>query len=351
MFLHRMDGTIADVNQATQKEYGYTRDELLSMSVEDIDPDYPEREKKGKFWEDLRKKAPLTFEARHVDKSGRIFPVEISISFVSIDNEEHVLAIARDLTEKKIAEEEHARLKEELFQAQKIEAIGKLAGGIAHDFNNILCSVKGNTELLIEDSEKGSSLYEDLCSINNSIDAGASLVKQLLMFSRKDPVEFEFFNVNGLLEDMHKMLRRLIGEDIRIESYLGAEPDIIKADKSSFNQIILNLVVNARDAMPSGGTIQVKTENMKLQGETVSRNPESRPGDFICLSVKDNGKGMSSEEIVRIFEPFYTTKGRGRGTGLGLAVSYFIITENHKGRIQVASSPGQGSSFTISLPV
>ena len=169
------------------------------------------------------------------------------------------------------------------------------------------------------------------------------------MFSRKDSVELELFNLNDLFTSMHKMLDRLIGEDIRVESDLRAEPDIIKADRSSVNQVIMNLVINARDAMPSGGSIMVATENVQLRGDDASRNPESRPGDFICLSVQDSGKGMNRDEITQIFEPFYTTKERGKGTGLGLAVVYGIVKQ-HKGWIEVESSEDSGTLFRVILP-
>jgi PAS domain S-box-containing protein len=268
--------------------------------------------------------------------------------------EERILieSIARHLgtvIERMQAEEEKEKMQSQLVQSQKIEAIGVLAGGVAHDFNNILTSIKGNTELAMMNTNKSNPLYKDLKEIKVSASRAASLTRQLLLFSRKQPMGFKPIRPNDLINELVKMLNRLIGENIKIKLEFESALWIANADWGSIEQVITNLVVNAGDAMPEGGAITIKTENVTLDEEYSRNNPETRPGKFIRLSVADTGSGMDKETLTHIFEPFFTTKGLGKGTGLGLSVIYGIIKQ-HNGWINVYSESGHGSVFKIYLP-
>ncbi|MBI5777973.1 MAG: response regulator [Planctomycetes bacterium] len=250
---------------------------------------------------------------------------------------------------KQMAEKEQM-IQKQLYQAQKMESIGGLAGGVAHDFNNILGAVKGFAELALMDIDKTNPLYEYLKHIVASTDRGANLTRQLLLFSRKSNVELQPLNLNEAVNNMLKMLARLIGENIRIETKLNPDVSIIKADAGNIEQVLMNLAVNAHDAMPQGGKITITTEDITIDEEYSKFHQESRPGNFICLSISDTGIGMDKNTVARIFEPFFTTKTAGKGTGLGLAVVYGIV-KRHEGWINVYSEPGQGAIFRIYLPV
>nr|HID58393.1 response regulator [Desulfobacterales bacterium] len=230
-----------------------------------------------------------------------------------------------------------------------MEAIGLLAGGIAHDFNNLLTTIYGYTELAMMKLNEAHPLYNDLDQIRLAAGRAAELVRQLLLFTRKQPMEFVPLNINKTIDGLLRMLNRLIGEDIAINTYL--EPDLwaVRADRVNIEQVIMNLVVNARDAMPKGGNITIKTENITLSEEHSKFISEARPGTSVCLSVEDTGVGMDKETIQHMFEPFFTTKEPGRGTGLGLSVVYGIVKQ-HKGWINVYSGPGQGSTFKVYPP-
>jgi nitrogen-specific signal transduction histidine kinase/CheY-like chemotaxis protein len=251
---------------------------------------------------------------------------------------------------RKQAEEEKEKIQAQLLQAQKMEAIGTLAGGIAHDFNNLLTTIQGYADLTMMKVDEADSLYRDLKQINLAAVRAADLTRQLLLFSRRQPMEFAPLNINRMVDDLLKMLERLIGEDIDINANL--EPDIwtVRADKGNIEQVIMNLVINARDAMSEGGTINIKAENVILDEERCKVIPESRPGRFVCLSIEDTGVGMDKKTIRHIFEPFFSTKEVGKGTGLGLSVVYGIVKQ-HEGWINVYSEPGRGSIFKVYLPV
>ena len=258
--------------------------------------------------------------------------------------------------------EEKQMIQQQLYQAQKMESIGTLAGGIAHDFNNMLGAIRGFAELSLMDTDKANPVYEYLKHIVTSTDRAGILTRQLLLFSRKSNVELQPVNLNEAINNMLKMLTRLIGENIRIETKLDSDAAAIKADAGNIEQVLLNLVVNARDAihtsattegspvgMPTGGQITIQTENVAVDEKYYQLNRESHCGDFVCLTVADTGAGMSRETMAHIFEPFYTTKPQGKGTGLGLSVVYGIV-KKHNGWTQVYSEPGQGTVFKIYLP-
>lgn len=255
----------------------------------------------------------------------------------------------KDITERKRAEEEKKRIQAQLFQSQKMEAIGILTGGIAHDFNNLLAAIQTYIDLSMRKVDKVDPLYENLKKIRLTTVRAANLIHQLLLFSRKQPMQFTSFNINRTIDDLLKMLTRLVGENISIDIDLESNLWMIRADKGNIEQMVMNLIVNARDAMSKGGKLNIKTENVILNEETCKVIPESRPGRFIRLSVVDTGIGMDKATIDQIFEPFFSTKEPGKGTGIGLSVVYGIVKQ-HEGWINVYSKPGQGSTFKIYLP-
>jgi PAS domain S-box-containing protein len=260
------------------------------------------------------------------------------------------IAVLRDITEHRQAERQTAALQAQLLQARKMEAVGTLAGGIAHDFNNLLTAIQGNATLAKNALDHSSPVYEDLEEIELACMRATRLTRQLLLFSRKQPIQPIALPLNATILELTEMLERLIGEDITIYVHLAPDAWLVQADKGSIEQVILNLAVNARDAMPQGGEIILKTENVVLDEVYCQSTPEARPGQFVRLAVTDTGMGMSQKVIEHLFEPFFSTKDVGKGTGLGLAVVYGIV-QQHEGWIQVYSEAGQGSTFTVHLPV
>jgi len=255
----------------------------------------------------------------------------------------------RDITERKRVEEEKNKIQVQLFQSQKMDSIGTLAGGIAHDFNNLLTVIQGHSQMLMLEFDEADSHYQDLKEIQRASVRASNLTRQMLLFSRKQPMEFISLNLNETVDGLLKMLKRLIGEDMAISAELESNPWAAKGDQGNIEQVIMNLTINARDAMPNGGKIIIKTENVHIDESYCGVYPYAQPGNYICLSIKDTGVGMDKEVLQRIFEPFFTTKGVGKGTGLGLSVVYGIVKQ-HEGWINVESEPGQGSTFKIYLP-
>jgi len=246
-------------------------------------------------------------------------------------------------------EKEQARLENQLHQAQKMESVGRLAGGVAHDFNNILSAIIGYAEICLLDIDNTSPLYENISTILESGHRAARLTQQLLAFSRKQIVQKETLNVKKEIDNIIKMIGRLLGEDIKISVVHGGESFLIRADRSQLEQIILNLSINARDSMPQGGKLTIEIEEIILEEATLNYHFDVTPGDYIRITVSDTGEGMSPDILEHIFEPFYTTKEQGKGTGLGLSTVYGIIKQN-KGDIDVYSEPGLGTAFKIYLP-
>ncbi|GBE00018.1 blue-light-activated protein [bacterium BMS3Abin07] len=254
-------------------------------------------------------------------------------------------------TELEVLDEERARenMREQLLQAQKMEAVGRLAGGVAHDFNNILCAIIGYSELAMRKMAKDNPLRKNIETIHKSANRAATLTQQLLAFSRKQIIKPEILNLNALIEDMMKMLRRLIGEDIKIEIFQGEGLWNIKADPVQIEQMVMNLAINARDAMPKGGTLTIETENAVLDAEYAKAHLAVKPGEYVRLMVSDTGEGMTDDVKRHIFDPFFTTKETGKGTGLGLATVYGIVKQNG-GNIYVYSETGKGTIFKIYSP-
>ncbi|MGA1790991.1 MAG: PAS domain S-box protein [bacterium] len=290
-------------------------------------------------------------EYRIFRKDGEVRWVEEIIQNLSDGSGQPSLiqGIIYDITERKRTEEALRKTEERLLRAQKLEAIGRLAGGIAHDFNNLLTIINGNSGLILDDLEEGHPLRSDIAEIHRAGERASALTSQLLAFSRRQILQPKVLNLNKVLSETDKMLRRIIGEDIELKTLL--DPDIlrIKADPGQIEQIILNLAVNARDAMPHGGTLTIRTESVVLEEEDCRIMNEARPGKFVRLSIEDTGTGMDKDMLGKIFEPFFTTKEPGVGTGLGLSTAYGIVKQ-HEGWIHVYSEPGYGSIFHVYLP-
>jgi two-component system, cell cycle sensor histidine kinase and response regulator CckA len=251
-----------------------------------------------------------------------------------------IISVSRDVTERK-------RLEAQLQQAQKMEAVGRLAGGIAHDFNNMLTAVKAYSEFLLEDLDQADARRTDVQEIAKAADRAASLTRQLLAFSRKQVLQPQPLDLNDVVEGMEKMLRRLIGEDVQIVTRLESDLRLVEADPSQIEQVIMNLAVNARDAMPDGGTITIETRNETF--EHIEPDWAIAPGAYVALVITDTGIGMDAQIRAQIFEPFFTTKPVGQGTGLGLSTVYGIIKQSG-GHVSVVSEPGHGSTFEVYLP-
>jgi CheY-like chemotaxis protein/two-component sensor histidine kinase len=239
--------------------------------------------------------------------------------------------------------------KEQLRQSQKMEALGRLAGGIAHDFNNLLTIIKGYSQLSLLKLKEDGPLRQATEEIRKAADQATDLIRQVLAFSRRQILEMKILDLNTVLKNLDKMLHRVLGEDIELVTFLADDLGRVKTDLGWIEQIIMNLVVNSRDAMPSGGRLTIETTNVELDESYARRHAAVKPGRYVMLSVSDTGVGMIPEVRDRIFEPFFTTKGSGKGTGLGLSTVYGIVKQSG-GNIWVYSEPGQGTTFKIYLP-
>ena len=336
-----------DMNESALRCYGYTREEFLNLKATDVTVD-PEISKKS-IEETIAKqqlRVPLRY---HCKKDGTVFPVEISaVTFLS--SERMLLcAVVRDITDRKRAEEEGKKLEEQLFQAQKMESVGRLAGGVAHDFNNMLGVIIGRAEMALEQDLPADKRRHNLEEILKAGRRSADLTRQLLAFARKQIAIPKILDLNDTILGMLKMLKRLIAEDINLSWQPGLDLWQIKIDPSQVDQILANLMVNASDAISGVGAITLRTENVVIGDLNRAEAPEFIPGQYVLLTVSDTGSGMSHEVRENIFEPFFTTKDVGKGTGLGLSTVYGIVKQND-GFIYVTSEPGKGTTFRIYLP-
>ncbi len=349
------DGNIVIFNKAAECMFGFSKSEMLDHTLEKLIPGHLRKSHSiniHSYFSQGRPNAAIgkVVELSAVRHSNELFPIELALSNATFGGERMVIAIIRDISERKAAEKEREMLEEQLHQSQKLEAIGKLAGGIAHDFNNLLTSISGNISLAMLDIDDSHPFYATLKEIDEAAERAAGLTRQLLAFSRKQLISPRVLNLNETVEALQKMLARLIGEDIELRVTLDKQLAKIKADKSQIEQVILNLVINARDAMLGGGVLSIVTANVELSESFCHSYPELQPGNYVRLSLKDSGTGMSPEIQSHMFEPFFTTKPQGQGTGLGLSMVYGII-QQHNGLISVTSHKNKGTTFDIYLPM
>jgi two-component system, cell cycle sensor histidine kinase and response regulator CckA len=336
------NGIIMNVNERACEIHGFSKEALVGSHSSLLEVD----ENRGTVAERMQKLfdgESLVYETVHYKKNGSRIFLEVSSKAIPIHDEVFVQSFQRDITEKK-------KIQEHLFQAQKMDSIGMLAGGIAHDFNNVLTAILGYTDLIRKDVGANEKVLGRLSVIENAARSAGRMVSQLLGFSRKSEIEQVPFNVNAVVNDTIKLLERVIDERIVVRLQLAEHLPMVSGDMNKIEQVLMNFMVNARDAMPYGGIITVTSAVIDAYPGTAGVPPYIPAGRYVVFSVADTGVGIPEEIQRKIFEPFYTTKERGKGTGLGLAMVYGVVTE-HKGFVTVQSKVNQGTTFTVYLPV
>ena len=381
---------IIDINREMEVRFNYSRDELLNMDISKLMPDVDKYNYKN-FIKSIRETLNgkiKSFEWLTKGRDNKLMWCDISAQNMRYNGGDNILIVSRNIDERKEiekkkeeynkkleeevknrtkelmeinrvlskeiakreeAEKERQKILEQFLQAQKMEAIGRLAGGVAHDFNNILTVIMGNAEIMQMKLNNQNTKNEELQEIINASRRAANLTRQLLLFSRKQAMNFEKVNINDLVLNLKKMLIRLIGEDTELVFDLAEDIEPIKGDVGQIEQIILNLVVNARDAIGENGKIVIKTETTDIMDNKIVNGEQIKPGRYVTLSVEDNGTGIKDDIIEKIFEPFFTTKEKGKGTGLGLSAVHGIVTR-HEGWMKVDTKIGKGTTFTIYFP-
>jgi PAS domain S-box-containing protein len=338
---------IREFNPAAEQMFGYARLDILGRPVDLLLPEATRERHLRALKEYLSNgTGPLAtrqLELTGLKSDGSEFPVEWSVARIGADSRAALTGFIRDITERRL-------LEEQLRQSQKLEAIGRLASGVAHDFNNILMSIIGATDLLLLQLGRDDPARDEANEIKQAVDRGAGLTRQLLAFSRRQPTRSRLFALGDVVRGMDTMLRRLIGPEIEFVISCPPEPVHVVADSGQIEQVVLNLVVNARDAMPGGGRITVKVEEIELDEAAAATLAEAQPGRYARLSVADTGTGIDEQTRAKLFEPFFTTKEQGKGTGLGLSIVYGIVKQS-SGYITVTSEPGRGATFLIYLPI
>src|SRR5580658_460407 len=328
-----------EVNQSAADLYGYSVEEFRSMTLNDIQPE----EDVQRFLDhlhDASKGPPRSWRQR--TKTGRAVDVEMAVHDIQYGGQSAQLAVLMDVTGRR-------EMEEQLRQAQKMEAVGMLAGGVAHDFNNLLTIINGYTQLILNNLKPGDKNRHSAEQVMKAGERAAALTNQLLAFSRRQVLQLKVIDLNQAVTSLGSMLQRLIGEDIELRLELRPELGRVSADPSQLEQVLMNLAVNARDAMPQGGTLTIETANVQLDETYAGRHIAVKPGPYVLLAVSDTGSGMDEATRQRLFEPFFTTKGPGKGTGLGLSTVFGIVKQSG-GSLEVYSEPGSGSSVKIYFP-
>jgi two-component system, cell cycle sensor histidine kinase and response regulator CckA len=331
------------VNPAFCEMLGYSEEEVLNLSL--ATQVYADPRERLHFMELLRRNGRLQgHELTFRRKDGSPIRLRVSAVLTSYGNEkeDHVEAYVEDMTSQ-------SALEQQVRAVQKLEAVGRLAGGVAHDFNNILVVIKLSTEMMLNQITPDSPLSKPLLQVSNAADRAAALTKQMLAFSRRQMMQVRVVNINTIVNDISHLLRRIIGEDIRLVTRTDDSLANTRLDPDQLGQVVMNLAVNARDAMPGGGMLHLETANVQLDETYAKSHPPVQPGSYVMLAVSDTGSGIDKSDLPRIFDPFFTTKPMGQGTGLGLSIVYGIVKQSG-GFIWVYSEPGQGATFKSYFP-
>ncbi|HOV97977.1 MAG TPA: PAS domain S-box protein [Bacteroidota bacterium] len=339
------DGIIVSCNATEAKMLGYSKEELIGFPLTKLYPPAYHAEVKKMLDKIFNEKKELWgIEEKMVTSDGRILDVSVNALLMKDEKGEEPLmrAVARDITEKK-------KLEANIIHAQRIDSIGNLAGGIAHDFNNILTSILGSTAIMMRRIKRQKENFRFIEIIDSTAKRGASLTRQLLTFARKSAVHVHPILVSDIVRETVTLFERSIDKSIKISMLLPSQTFIIKGDDGQIQQALLNILINARDAMPNGGVITISMSNIKITRNEIT-SPDQQPGEYVAISITDNGIGMEPEICQRIFEPFFTTKEQGKGTGLGLSVVYGVVN-SHNGFVTVHSVPGKGSEFILHFPI
>jgi two-component system, cell cycle sensor histidine kinase and response regulator CckA len=341
VIIHDVTGAIIDANYRAQEMFGYSEREMSDLGIFDLCR-AETRTDCEKHLESLGEDAHVFFETDFVSRNEGVFQAEVSAGLLDLSDTKVVQTIVRNIADRR-------RLEEQLHQAAKMEAIGRLAGGVAHDFNNILTAMMGYSDMLMRQIPAEGPQHDKLVQISRAAARAAELTRQLLAFSRKQLLDMKVMDLTELIIELEKMLGRLIGEDVDLKTVLSPSLGRVQADPGQVEQIIMNLAVNARDAMPQGGTLTLETADVYIDEDYARMHAEVKPGPYVMFAVSDSGVGMDGETRSRIFDPFFTTKEKGVGTGLGLSTVYGIVKQ-HGGHVSAYSEPNQGTTFKVYLP-
>jgi PAS domain S-box-containing protein len=346
-----LDGVITSWNAAAERLYGYSADEVVGKQGSLLMPSDRSGDLAGVVGGLTSGEEIEPFEIQRAHRDGRV--VEVSVTFSPIRDEAGNLvgasSVGRDITERKRVEEERRSLQERLHVSERLESLGRLAGGVAHDFNNLLAVIMNYAAFVAERTADDAAVHADVEQIQLAAERAARLTRQLLVFAHRETVEPELLDLNTMVDDMRQLLARSLGHDVRMRVRPAAGLPLIRADRGQIEQVLLNLAVNARDAMPDGGILTIETRAVVVDAHDVRLQPHGRPGPHVELSVADTGTGMTPEVVARAFEPFFSTKPAGEGTGLGLATVYGVVIEAGGG-ITVSSEPDRGTKFVVLLP-
>jgi PAS domain S-box-containing protein len=336
-------------NPAICRMLGYSEEELRRLGVQDIHPAESMEHVIGEFQAQARGEKALAPELPCQRKDGSVIYADITASGMVLNKKHYNVGFFSDVTDRKLAKQEREKLEEQIRASQKMEAIGGLAGGVAHDFNNLLSVILSYTGFAMGAVKDGDPLKDDLLEVKKAADRAVALTRQLLAFSRKQVLQPVALDLNQISTGVEKMLRRILGEDIDLVQTLAPDLGLTLADPGQLEQVLMNLVVNARDAMPEGGKLTIETSNVEIDEEYAARHVAVTPGSYVQIAVTDTGSGMDEQTRARIFEPFFTTKPKGKGTGLGLSTVYGIVKQSG-GNVWVYSELGQGTTFKVYLP-
>jgi two-component system, cell cycle sensor histidine kinase and response regulator CckA len=327
---------LLEVNEAAVRHYGYSAEELLGMTLADLSMS----EEEARLVDETAQRGVLR---RHRKKDGSIITVELKTRTLEFDRRPARIVVANDVTDRQ-------RLEEQLRRSQKMEAIGTLAGGVAHDFNNLLSVILSYTELMLATMNPDDPARADVQEVHKAGRRASELTGQLLAFSRQQILQPRVLDPNKVVQGLERMLRRVVGEDVELSLLTAPSVGRILADPGQVEQVIMNLVVNARDAMPTGGRLSIETENLRLDEQYAAEHLDVVPGNYVLIAITDTGAGMDAATLARIFEPFFTTKEQGKGTGLGLS-TVFGIVEQSGGHVGVHTEPGRGTTFKVYFPM